>query len=165
MTFDRFDTLILRRFPRRLGEWSVFPIYDGECLEALNRMVHSGCVERKAKARWVERGREVQGYATLVGDWRLTILNEPRASFGLDPSEFKSTLIRSTELGRKLCPMLFDAESHVGPFQAIEYMKNMTVAGSVKLFHDDSLSAMATPHPFPVTASEPTVDLASYFNT
>ncbi len=58
MTFDRLDSLILRRFPKKGSEWAVFPIFDGACLDTLNLLVHSGCVQRKAKVR---SGKETGG--------------------------------------------------------------------------------------------------------
>lgn len=150
MTFDRLDSLILRRFPKKGAEWTTFPIFDGACLDTLNLLVHSGCVQRKAKVRWTCGGETRQGYALLTGDWRAAVKENEGTALGLDPLEFKSTLVRATPLGASLRPKLFNAESLVAQFGAIEYIKNIYTAGSVRLFEDDALLKQANPHPFPI---------------
>ena len=143
MTFDRIDSLIIRRFPKQDTQWSAFLIQDGGCMETLNLLVSSGCVQRKAKVRWVAAGVPMLGYALLTGDWRSAVKGQEGVALGLDPGEFKTTLIRSTSLGKDLKPKLFNADSLITQFEAIEYIKNMSAVGQVSLFHDDALEKPA----------------------
>jgi hypothetical protein len=162
MTFDRLDSLILRRFPKKGDEWAVFPIFDGSCLDTLNLLVNSGCVQRKAKVRWTCEGETRLGYALLTGDWRAVVRAHEGTALGLDPAEFKGTLVRATPLGASLRPKLFNADSLVAQFGAIEYIKNIYTAGSIRLFYDQALLEQANPHPFPIV--EPQFHDAAAYN-
>ncbi len=162
MMFDRLDSLILRRFPKKGSEWFVFPVFDGTCLDTLNLLVNSGCLERKAKVCWMHQGdSQQQGYAVLTGDWRAVVKGHEGISLGLDPMEFKATLIRVTPMGAGLRQKLFNAESLIAQFGAIEFIKNMHAAGSVRLFYDDALQRMVNPHPFPIIEPQ-SIDAAAY---
>ncbi len=154
MMFNRLDSLILRRFPKKDHIWTPFAIHDGECVETLNLLVNSGCVERKAKVRWHVGSTPVLGFALLTGDWRALVKSQEVTGLGLDPSEFKSTFIRATPLGATLKPALFTADSLIDQFQAIEYIKNISSVGSIQLYLDDSLQTLASPHPFPIAQAQ-----------
>jgi hypothetical protein len=150
MPFDRIDTLILRRLPRKGQEWTHYPIRDMQCVEALDLLVTSGCVERRARAAWLQDGGHVAGLAVLRGNWRQVFSSARGIGFALDPAELQGTFIRPTSLGIAIREDLFSGTS-LTQSHAIQFIRHMCIPGSIALFMDEDLTRMADPHPFEVT--------------
>ena len=152
MPFDRIDTLIIRRLPRKGQEWTAFPIQDVYCIQALDLLVCSGCVERRAQAHWFEDRQPVTGFAVLCGDWRPLVSGSPDTGLSLQPTELKCTWIRLTRLGLAIRQDLF-AGTTLAQSHAIQFIRHMCISGSIRLYRDLDLTRLAEPHPFDITPS------------
>ena len=162
MSFDRIDTLILRRVPRNGQAWSHYPILDSQCIQALNLLVCSGCVERRARAQWRCNDQIVSGFALLNGDWRELPPKAGSVHFGLQTSEFQSTIIRLTTLGLAISADLFTNPNNRAQSHAIQFIRHMCIPGSIGLYLNESLTLRAEPHPFDINPHP--IDVAIYSN-
>lgn len=149
MFLSRIDTLILRRLPRQNTEWVQFPVHDESCIQAMELLVRSGAVERRAAMNWAHQGRSVQGYGLVVGDWEGLSRRFPAVGLALDPSEARQCFIRITPLGIRLREDLFSSESTMTQTHALEFIKHMPAPGLIRLYLDSLLTIEARPQPFP----------------